>query len=130
MKEEIRRGLCLALCLILAALLIPVTEVKAGDLDAGLYDQVDINDLYGRNALKTLPNGETLVYAYDQLLKGIETAEPSIKVYDGTNAISRDELYVVMDAFSRDIMGDFWFDGTYSMSYNKKPLSMSSLFTI
>lgn len=120
MKAEIRRVLCLALCLALMVLLIPATEVAADGLDAGLYNQIDTEDFYGRNALKTLPNAEALVYAYDRLAEGVEAASPSIKVYDGQNYISMEELAVVVDAFSRDYMGDFWFDGSYSMSYNPK----------
>ena len=122
MKDGIRRVLCLALCVILVVLAVPTGEVRAAELDAGLYDQMDIGDFYGRNALKTLDNGAVLVYAYDRLLEGINLAEPSIKVYDGTNPISKEELYIVMDALTRDLMGDFWYDGTYSMSYNNKTI--------
>ncbi len=120
MEKGIRKALCWALCLVMAVMLLPVTEASADGSDAGLYAQINTDDFYGRNALKGLNNSGALLYAYDQLFEGIESASPTITVYDGKACISKDELAVVMDALLRDMMGDFWFDGNYSMSFNSK----------
>ena len=112
MEKGIRKILCWALCLVMAVMLLPVTEASADGSDAGLYAQINTDDFYGRNALKGLNNSGALLYAYDQLFEGIESANPTITVYDGDACISIDELAVVMDAVLRDMMGDFWYDGS------------------
>lgn len=75
-------------------------------------------EYYGREALSTLENSAALLYAYDQLAYGVEVSEENISVYDGTNAITIDEIKVVMDAYKRDYTNHFWLGNEYLIYKN------------
>ncbi len=75
---------------------------------------------YCREALATLNNAAALQYAYDQIVAGVEVSAESIEVYDGTNAITRDELKIVFDAYRRDHTEQFWLGNSYSVSYTEQ----------
>ena len=107
MKKHQWLGFFLSLLLILA--LIPVGSVAEGD-DLDLY--------YCRTALAKLPNAKALLYAYDQVVAGVEESLEEIKVYNDADPISVDELRTVMDAYRRDHTEQFWFGNSYRISYN------------
>ena len=79
------------------------------------YALVQTAGFYGRKALEQLPNAEGLLYAYDQLAKGVETAQESISVYDGVHPVSKDEFDTVMSAYLRDYVAHFWCGNTYTL---------------
>ena len=69
---------------------------------------------YGREQLAQLNNATALLYAYDQIVAGVEEAAASISVYNGTNALSSTELKTVMSAYTRDHVEHFWVSGSYT----------------
>ncbi|MBQ7354255.1 MAG: hypothetical protein IJW62_01900 [Clostridia bacterium] len=75
-------------------------------------------DYYGRYALSLEPNAKALLYAYDQLVAGVETCEEEIAVYDGKHPLSTSELLTVFEAYVRDHTEQFWLSGAYSYRYN------------
>ena len=69
---------------------------------------------YGRDQLAGLNNAAALLYAYDQIVAGVESATEKITIYNGTNAISSAELKTVMHAYLRDHVEHFWMGGSYT----------------
>lgn len=78
------------------------------------------DDYYGRSALEDLPNAQTLIYAYDCIVEGVERSEESISVHNGTTPITTDEIKTVIDAYRRDHTEHFWLGNSYSMSYTEE----------
>lgn len=79
------------------------------------YALVQTAGFYGRKALEKLPNSEGLLYAYEQLAKGVETAQETIEVYDGVHPVSKEEFDTVMSAYLRDYVAHFWCNDTYML---------------
>ncbi len=73
---------------------------------------------YGRNALSVLTNSTALLYAYDQLVAGVETSAETITVYNDTDAITQAEIEMVMDAYRRDYAHHFWLGNGYQIYSN------------
>ena len=108
-----------ALLMLVAVLLaaMPVTaQAQTPDTSTDLQ-VLDNYEYYGRSVLENTQN-TALLYAYDQLVKGVENAESSISVYDGLAPITVDELRLVMDLYRRDYAHHFWLDNSYGISYN------------
>ena len=84
-------------------------------------------EYYGRSALASLPNKEALLYAYDQIVSGVENGAESIGIYDGTNTITQDEIKTVFDAYRRDHTEQFWLGNAYSVTYDPSTSSAVSL---
>jgi len=77
------------------------------------YVLVETAGFYGRRALAKLENATGLLYAYDQLAKGVETAQEVIEVYNGIDPVSLEEFDAVMSAYLRDYVAHFWCNDTY-----------------
>lgn len=84
-------------------------------------------EYYGRSALASLPNKEALLYAYDQIVSGVENGAESIGIYDGTNTITQDEIKTVFDAYRRDHTEQFWLGNAYSVTYDPSTSAAVSL---
>ena len=94
-------------CVLLLGVLSGITpSVQAAPSVATSY--------YGREQLAQLNNASALLYAYDQIVAGVESAAEQIQVYDGTNTISTAELETVMDAYLRDHTEHFWIGDSYT----------------
>ena len=105
-------ALCMALLLVVCALGAVIPEASATEITP-VYTQ-----MYGRQALAALPNSQALLYAYDQMAKGVEESQTEISVYDGVHPISLEEIQTVMDVYGRDYTYHFWLGNQYSISYN------------
>lgn len=103
-------GLAMALALLLT--LIPVQTVLGVNQDDPW--SVHGQDYYGRTALAQLSNATALLYAYDQIAEGVEEAQETINVYNGTDALSTAELKIVIEAYRRDYAQHFWLGNTYN----------------
>lgn len=106
-----------ALLIAVSTLVIPVSASESGGSPTPISDEVTLAEAYGRSALLDMPNAEVLVYAYDQIAKGVETSASEISVYDGTHPISQAELECAFDAYRRDYTHHFWLDNTYRISH-------------
>ena len=88
-------------------------------------------EYYCREALSLLDNAEGLLFAYDSIVRGIEACEETISVYDGTHALTPDEIKTVFDAYRRDHVEQFWLGNGYSMSYTAvSVISVSPRYTM
>ncbi len=103
------RLLVFVLSLILILGLLPVGVVA---------EDATFDSYYCRSALATMPNSVALLYAYDQIVAGVEASLGEIKVYNDTDPITADEVRMVIDAYRRDHTEHFWFGNQYTMSYN------------
>lgn len=72
---------------------------------------------YGRSALAALPNAAALLYAYDRIAEGVADSVAEIGVYNGTDALTKEELETAFDAYRCDYTGHFWLGNAYSVSY-------------
>ena len=105
-------ALCLSLLMVCCALWAAIPQARAAEVTPVQ------TEMYGRTALVSLDNSTALLYAYDQLVKGIGASQQEISVYDGKNPISIDEISIVLDAYGRDHTYHFWLGNSYSISYN------------
>ena len=105
-------ALCLSLLMVCCALWAAIPQARAAEVTPVQ------TEMYGRTALASLDNSTALLYAYDQLVKGIGASQQEISVYDGKNPISIDEISIVLDAYGRDHTYHFWLGNSYSISYN------------
>ena len=103
------RWLVFLLSLILILGLLPISAYAEEEL---------FDPYYCRSALATLSNSAALLYAYDQIVAGVEASLGEIKVYNDTDPITADEVRMVIDAYRRDHTEHFWFGNQYTMSYN------------
>ena len=81
-------------------------------------DEVSEQEYYGKNALKNMENGDNLVYAYEQIVKGVEQSSGSIVMYDSVHSINRDDIKLVYTAYKNDYPQHFWISGSYRYSYS------------
>lgn len=74
---------------------------------------------YGRQVISEMPNSEALVYAYDRIVEAVEECrEGPVEVYDGTHALTTDEIKLVRDVYSRDYAHHFWLGSSWTFSHD------------
>ena len=104
-----RKSLYITALLLFCFCLTPLTAQAA---------EYDIH--YGRSTLAGMPNAAVLLYAYDAIAEGVEESAAEISIYDGTHALSQDDLAVVMEAYTGDHAEHFWMGSQYYYGYNSK----------
>ena len=113
MKKTITKALLALICLIL---IIPSLATVS-------YAEEENNVYYCREALKSLPDSDKLIYAYDKIVEGVSVSDSEISVFNGTDNISIDELKIVYDAYRRDHAEHFWLGNSYTYSYNSETVT-------
>ena len=107
MKKRLLIALC---CLVLLLQIIPIVPmaetVAVQEIEQDLY--------YCRQELGKLQNGEALLFAYDNLVKGFDAAAETIVVGDSKHKLTEDEFKLVMDSVRRDHTEFFWIDRVYT----------------
>ena len=112
--------------LLFAAMLLSVmpSVVAADDVAEAKSDYIIIEptppegrQYYGRTVLEGMEK-TALLYAYDQIVEGVENGAASISVYNGLFPITQDEIKLVMSVYRRDYAHHFWLDNRYGISYN------------
>lgn len=85
--------------------------------------------LYGREALSKMSNGASLVYAYDQLVKGAETSDvpQMVSVRDSSKVITKDELQTLIYAIFSDHPELFWINKEWSYALEKDTQNVNSV---
>lgn len=69
------------------------------------------DDYGGLAYLRGQPGADRLVDAYYRLAAGIEAGEETIRLYDGVNSVTVDELPMVYACYRSDFPQHFWLDG-------------------
>ena len=146
MKRIKRNANCLLLCMVMLLGMLPADALATADEEAVFYEEVVIHNLgeealeiceddsfspyvvsdtgssiyYGRNALAQMSNSAAYLFAYDQIVAGIDSAAEEISVYDKVHPITTSEINMVMDAYRRDYTQHFWLGNSYRYSYSSK----------
>ncbi|MBQ4333487.1 MAG: hypothetical protein IJC33_06895 [Clostridia bacterium] len=119
-------GGILCLSVLLSVLCVNAASVMAGGIGAAeaLEDTAAVTKAvtapavpyYGRDQLTSMANATALLYAYDQIVAGVEASADTISVYNGTDALTKDELSMVVDVYRRDYAHHFWLGNSYQIS--------------
>ena len=107
MKKRLLIALC---CLVLLVQLLPIVPM-AETVDIGTVPQ---ELYYCREALKTLENSEALLFAYDNIVAGIDACAEEIIISNSQYQISPAEFEMVLEATRRDHTEQFWMGGSYT----------------
>ncbi len=107
MKKRLLIALC---CLVLLVQLLPIVPM-AETVDIGTVPQ---ELYYCREALKTLENSEALLFAYDNIVAGIDACAEEIIISNHQYQISPAEFEMVLEATRRDHTEQFWMGGSYT----------------
>ncbi len=112
MQKRLMIALC---CLVLLVQIVPVVSMaeamSMGTVDKGTVSQ----DLYYcRAQLGDLPNGEALLFAYENIVAGIDACSEEIVISDGRYKLSKDEFQLALEAVRRDHTEQFWLSTSYS----------------
>ena len=124
-REKIQRSVSVLMCcVLLLGLFSGVLPV------AGATPLVEVG-YYGREQLAEMNNSKALLYAYDQIVAGVESAAEKIEIYNGTNTISKAEVKIVMDVYLRDHVEQFWLGSSYTtLSTSSTCLSIKPAYTM
>jgi hypothetical protein len=110
-KPNMKKRLLIALCcLVLLVQLLPIVPM-AETVDVGTVPQ---ELYYCREALKTLENSEALLFAYDNIVAGIDACAEEIIISNSQYQISPAEFEMVLEATRRDHTEQFWMGGSYT----------------
>lgn len=107
MKRRLMIALC---CLVLLVNILPIAPVAE---TADFWD-VDEDLYYCRAQLAALPNGAALVYAYDNIVAGIDDCATKIEISNKQHKLSLDEFVLALEAVRRDHTEQFWLSTAYS----------------
>ena len=106
MKKRLLIALCCLVLLLQILPIVPMAETNAvWEVEQDLY--------YCRQELGKLQNGEALLFAYDNLVKGFDAADETIVVGNSKHKLTEDEFKLVMDSVRRDHTEYFWLDRVY-----------------
>lgn len=100
--------LIFALLAVLIVSALPFTSIAAESANAV--------DYYGYEALKALPNSEALLYAYGQVVSGVENCDSRITVVKQGQTLTQDEVELVFETYKRDHAEHFWLGDSYRVS--------------
>lgn len=109
MKKRLMIALC---CLVLLVQLLPIVPL-AETADKGI-PALNSDIYYCREQLKTLDNSEALLFAYDNIVEGIDACAEEIVISNNQYKISLDEFEMVLEATRRDHTEQFWMGTSYT----------------
>ena len=118
MKRTAKRLFGVLLSLFLLLQLVPVAAYATGDGFEGEELPLAPGSFVcqmARDGLATLPNAEALLYAYDQLVAGVEGCAESISIQSPSGALTTEDVAIITDAYRRDHAEHFWIGSSYSM---------------
>ena len=69
---------------------------------------------YGRVAIGSLENGESLVLAYDQLARSVEDWAAEAPIGSGEHPLTKEDAQLVMEVYRKDHPEIFWLSDAYS----------------
>ncbi|MBO5416621.1 MAG: hypothetical protein J6A83_08350 [Clostridia bacterium] len=115
--------------------LTEVSEVEWGEYEieslsasaASATERAVTVEYYGRGALAALPNSTALLYAYDKIVEGVGNASEQFSIYNGTNALSLEEMDTVLSAYRSDHTEQFWIGNSVRYSYSNSKQTVVDL---
>ncbi|MBQ9784553.1 MAG: hypothetical protein IJW29_03530 [Clostridia bacterium] len=118
MKRTFQRIAGVLACIALLVSAMPVLSQALGDGFDGESQPLAPGTFVcriARDGLATLPNAEALLYAYDQIVAGVEVCAEEISIKSDYGKLSTDDVALVADAYRRDHAEHFWIGSTYTM---------------
>ncbi len=115
--EAIKKHLPKVLCVFLCTLCVGTSVTFSVSLADSTFTPISPNNYYGRKQLETMNNSGSLLFAYDQMVNGIENHASEIDVKNPFHSITKDEWKVVLYTYLYDYPQHFWMDSTYRYSY-------------
>lgn len=79
--------------------------------------EISENDYYGKQALSGMDNGDSYVYAYEQIADGIANYDGSINLIDSRYSVSPEEIMMVFETYCNDYPQHFWRNVAIVYSY-------------
>ena len=107
MKKRFMIALC---CLVLLVNLLPIVPMAATVSGAEISQEL----YYCREQLKTMDNSAALLFAYDNLVAGIDACAEEIIISNDQYKLSSEEFEMVLEATRRDHTEQFWMGGSYT----------------
>ncbi len=113
MKKRLMIALCCVVLLVQFLPIVPMAETtEAWAIDQDLY--------YCRAELAKYPNSADLLFAYDNIVAGINASAEKITISNGEHNLSEAEFKLVMDSVRRDHTEQFWLARGYSFKPNSQ----------
>lgn len=107
MKRRLMIALCCLVLLVQILPIVPMAEVATvAEVNADLY--------YCRAQLEKLPNGAALLFAYDNIVAGIDACAEEIVISNKQYQLTMDEFQLALEAVRRDHTEQFWLHTSYS----------------
>ena len=113
MKKRLMIALC---CLVLLVQLLPVVPMA----DTVAIDEIPQDLYYCREQLKTLNNSAALLFAYDNIVAGIDAYADEIIISNKQYQVTKEEFEMVLEATRRDHTEQFWMGTSYTPYVNSK----------
>ena len=101
-------------CLVLLVNLLPIIPMA----DGVVAQEVSQDLYYCREQLKTLDNSEALLFAYDNIVAGIDAYADEIIISNKQYKLTHDEFKMVLEATRRDHTEQFWMGTSYTPYVN------------
>ena len=101
-------------CLVLLVNLLPIVPMA----DGVVAQEVSQDLYYCREQLKTLDNSEALLFAYDNIVAGIDAYADEIIISNKQYKLTHDEFKMVLEATRRDHTEQFWMGTSYTPYVN------------
>lgn len=113
MKKRLMIALCCLVLLVQIFPIVPMAETSdTWEVGQDLY--------YCRAQLATLPNGEALLFAYDNLVAGIDACAKEIEISNDKYQLTMDEFLLALESVRRDHTEQFWLSTAYSYNRDSK----------
>ena len=115
--HRIKKFIPTALCVLLCITCLGGSLLISNSFAEPSFTPVEPSQYYGRQQLEKMANSSSLLYAYDQMVEGIENYSAEIKVRTIFNTVTFDEWKVVLYSYLYDYPQHFWMDSSYRYSY-------------
>ncbi len=115
--HRIKKHIPVALCILLCITCLGGSLLISNSFAVSSFTPVESSQYYGRRQLEKMVNSSSLLYAYDQMVEGIENYSSEIQIRTFFNSVTLDEWKVVLYSYLYDYPQHFWMDSSYRYSY-------------
>lgn len=113
MKKRLMIVLCCLILLVQLLPIVPMAETQENSWEK-VWGSIPDELYYCREQLKTLENSEALLWAYDNIVAGIDACAEEIAISNYQYELTLEEFEMVLEATRRDHTEQFWMGTTYT----------------
>ena len=113
MKKRLLIALCCLVLLLQLLPIVPMAEMQENSWEK-VWGAIPKEFYYCREQLKTLDNSEALLFAYDNIVAGINACAEEIIISNNQYQITPAEFEMVLEATRRDHAEQFWMGSRYT----------------